>query len=541
MNSLEFKHFRKFENFRKISFNDITFLVGKNNSGKSTFVKAYMLILNYLKSDNLKSIDFNQGTVETLNIVTFDRALCKTMTNKAQKENISFTLQINDFEFSLTVTGKQDNTEADVLFLSITDQSSGFTLKISPKSNEVIIEYHSQEHIVSQNDILLNLHLEKAKIIKALEKLEDNLSTDSIELNSQLQKINKNIEMLLKDQESIESSFVVSTSYSGNTLKTLFKDINLDITNKYKIQYPEEFKKINIESEVDNDDDEFLNIDSSEPFENNIEKLEIQEEFEDLRYFYINRFSFQKFSDKLLNFLQNIEVVYLSATLNKQAALFSIREKNNPVAMSVFQYHQLELKEDPIINAFINKWFKIFQIGEAISINMVEGEAFAVNIISGDSIIPLADKGMGSIQAALLILRIASVIYKKKKEEKRELVADKDVRNQISEIIIIIEEPELNLHPALQSKLCDLFFEVHEKYNVKFIIETHSEYVIRKTQLFVKQESLEVAPNENPFAVLYFNDDLNAWNMEYREDGKFKNDFGSGFFDETRNIVKQML
>jgi hypothetical protein len=29
--------------------------------------------------------------------------------------------------------------------------------------------------------------------------------------------------------------------------------------------------------------------------------------------------------------------------------------------------------------------------------------------------------------------------------------------------------------------------------------------------------------------------------MEYREDGKFTNEFGSGFFDETRNIVKKMM
>ena len=42
-NSLHFKHFRKFKDFQTLEFNDITFLVGKNNSGKSTFVKAILL------------------------------------------------------------------------------------------------------------------------------------------------------------------------------------------------------------------------------------------------------------------------------------------------------------------------------------------------------------------------------------------------------------------------------------------------------------------------------------------------------------------
>ena len=50
-----------------------------------------------------------------------------------------------------------------------------------------------------------------------------------------------------------------------------------------------------------------------------------------------------------------------------------------------------------------------------------------------------------------------------------------------------------------------------------------------------------VWPNQNVFSVIYFDEIEGSYPMEYREDGKFKNDFGSGFFDETRNIVKQML
>jgi len=106
---------------------------------------------------------------------------------------------------------------------------------------------------------------------------------------------------------------------------------------------------------------------------------------------------------------------------------------------------------------------------------------------------------------------------------------------------IIIEEPELNLHPAYQSLLADLFFEVHSEYKINFIIETHSEYLIRKTQLIVKDKELEASSNENPFCVLYFGSDLKQWKMSYREDGKFIEEFGTGFFDETRKIVKKMM
>ena len=73
--------------------------------------------------------------------------------------------------------------------------------------------------------------------------------------------------------------------------------------------------------------------------------------------------------------------------------------------------------------------------------------------------------------------------------------------------IVIIEEPEMNLHPKYQSLLADLFLELSERYGFRFIIETHSEYMIRKTQVEVKNsryESPEALNALNPFQVLYF-------------------------------------
>ena len=40
MNSIGFKNFRRFQNFPEIDLGDITILVGGNNAGKSTLVKA---------------------------------------------------------------------------------------------------------------------------------------------------------------------------------------------------------------------------------------------------------------------------------------------------------------------------------------------------------------------------------------------------------------------------------------------------------------------------------------------------------------------
>ena len=50
MKSFGFKNFRKFENFPMIDLGDINILVGTNNSGKSTFIKGMILLLDNILS-----------------------------------------------------------------------------------------------------------------------------------------------------------------------------------------------------------------------------------------------------------------------------------------------------------------------------------------------------------------------------------------------------------------------------------------------------------------------------------------------------------
>jgi len=129
----------------------------------------------------------------------------------------------------------------------------------------------------------------------------------------------------------------------------------------------------------------------------------------------------------------------------------------------------------------------------------------------------------------LLILRLATIIHKKLKDE--------------NDYTIIIEEPELNLHPALQSKLADLFHEVYKEYNINVIVETHSEYIVRKSQVIIARDEYEVKPNVNPFNVIYFPKEspMIPYKMEYNEDGSFKRSFGPGFFDAASFNTLELL
>jgi predicted ATPase len=54
-------------------------------------------------------------------------------------------------------------------------------------------------------------------------------------------------------------------------------------------------------------------------------------------------------------------------------------------------------------------------------------------------------------------------------------------------LLILVEQPELHLHPDLQAKLADFFLTVTSgsKGRVKFVVESHSEYLITRLRLLV--------------------------------------------------------
>src|SRR5690606_16709143 len=50
---------------------------------------------------------------------------------------------------------------------------------------------------------------------------------------------------------------------------------------------------------------------------------------------------------------------------------------------------------------------------------------------------------------------------------------------------ILLEEPEIHLHPLAQAVLAELFVELSRERGVQFIVETHSEHLFRRLQTLV--------------------------------------------------------
>lgn len=68
---------------------------------------------------------------------------------------------------------------------------------------------------------------------------------------------------------------------------------------------------------------------------------------------------------------------------------------------------------------------------------------------------------------------------------------------------VILEQPEIHLHPSVQAKLADVFIDAIKTRNIQIIIESHSEHLLRRLQRRVA-EAKDGFTNED--AALYFCD-----------------------------------
>lgn len=195
---------------------------------------------------------------------------------------------------------------------------------------------------------------------------------------------------------------------------------------------------------------------------------------------------------------------------------------------------------------FINKWLKRSNIGT--SLNIIEDEdklGAKLNICKdGDSVgTPLADEGYGISQFVTFLLHIENEILI---DKIKEISGAKKLMFKLDEILypiptLAIEEPEVSLHPSMQSMLADVFYDAYLNYGIHFIIETHSEYLIRRTQAIVAGYKTSEEFDNNPFSVYYIDKGGNAYDLVYKESGRFENSFGKGFFDEASRSSLEIL
>jgi hypothetical protein len=103
----------------------------------------------------------------------------------------------------------------------------------------------------------------------------------------------------------------------------------------------------------------------------------------------------------------------------------------------------------------------------------------------------------------------------------------------------LLQQPEVHLHPRGQAELASLFVEAFRKHGSRFLIETHSDYIVDRIRISVRKQMLK--PDD--VSILYFEPAGNAvkiHNMTLDRDGNLQDapaEYRDFFVRETDQLL----
>jgi len=494
-----FKNFRVFDDDFEMTLKPITFLTGPNSSGKSSVLKSILL----LKSNTASSLQVLDFTGDKHNLGTFDNTINKKCSDE-DLISIGLTTTLNNGSpFSMSLYKEPVTTRRSVYYILREDAGE------SSETIKVLLHFRKND----RSGKLAKLELfvkDELKPIIILSLAQDDSQQHELEINQNT---------LVKNSYLNESFLNFRIVKDGKKIKTPKSNLNTlkkySILSKFKLQEgnKEEFydEPILIFSLLYK---QFL-IDT---FKTNIDTKNIHSFF--------LRQPIRQILQDFSSILENTE--YIEAVRANTKRIYTNDSQGTGFNELILDYNARDINDSN--QKFINKWLKKFEIADTILFENIEGVATTVYLIKDSKKIALADLGYGITQFLPILLKIALEYPIIPKEEP-----------SVVKKLILLEEPETNLHPKLQSLLADFFVDVIKTFEVRLIIETHSEYLIRKMQILVGDNLLKKEDSN----IYYFcegeNSNERISEINFLENGAIDKEFGKGFYDEATNLKFELL
>ncbi len=544
MAQIKLSNFRRFESLDSLNLGNINIFVGKNNAGKSTVVKAIMLALDNIRSLRWKNVPteigmhsiqhapkpmfrFDANGFHNLHIGTFERAKCNWLDNT----HIMISLEYEEYQFEIIVAGLAGKGQVSMPIEK---------LKISDTQNsEYIFDFR-----LNTMAFRLGQNLDEydvREIERAIWEAEDQISfferridvavaqgnaIQVAENQQTLKKLKAQRQALLKEIKRIDEKYSVTEAVFD--LSYFHESVGENIL----VQYLRTFIQL-ADSNITKDNAIKNPLTPTKRVKKNskeYDEMEVNRQIVDE-----NRQVIEDAARGLEKLLNAVNVEYIQAHSATQKLIINAEDDNDVNSRVVNEFYQENILPGERADRFVKDWLKKFEIGNGIIIESLDGEGYYVKIDTDEDEIHLADMGMGSIQLVILLLRLATI-------GNRSL-------STLQPWWIIIEEPEQNLHPKVQSMLADLFEDFTQTFCDPFshmlIVETHSEYLVRRTQVIAAKLADEFGDDEetfkviNPFSVFYFPTEIDKqpYDMHFLPDGRFKESFGEGFYDAAGSLA----
>ena len=466
--SVSMQKFKRYEEPTQIDLSSrITFIVGKNNSGKSTFLDAVELC-----TLNMYDLQFTENNYKGEPYFFFD---------KSRKDDLNVQ--------NLLFWKYKSNTSAktDIMELSVTSGQWTFTFKMSGSAliREISIQHNNEDTSITFRKGLVYIKMEKLYSIPI--ETGDKWLTPVAEIDDRyVVEVGDRYWNLTGFDRLLESLW-----------EKVFEDSCFSIDQKQKCKIIR------------------LSIDHALTTNRGVKRLP--------PFVSVGR---EKYKD-LINtnddrFAQSVKLV----------------------SDAIIRYY-LANKWDIKYHQFVSNWLKKMDIGEDFVIEQdLTDKSCKFTIIKSDgSQTDLCYMGSGTIHFVGLCLSLLNFI-------------DENAGNRYTSTLLI-EEPEQNLHPMFQSHMANFLLSISNLANeicknrncdnpngIKIVVETHSEYIIGRSQVICKACYKRNEPN--PYRVYYFpsgsqQSDTKPYDMIYHSNGKFEREFGPGFTDESALLTYQLL
>ncbi|WP_289023039.1 DUF3696 domain-containing protein [uncultured Salegentibacter sp.] len=559
INKIGVENFRVFKEYTEFEIRPITLLTGPNNSGKSSLIKLFLLIKKGLFNFNFKAgqhnledfdkiLNWNSESKDLIlrfkaNIPVFkDVEVEYVYRNNSVQKITLFSQKVRLLSYTYKIDGP--NLDWDVIagndfyyeFLDVNIEeiinllyNSDFEILnpwkdfvpdhplpkwVKPHRDDLDKEYNIENYKSFDHgspEHALDLKATYA-LFNEIKKLKKNYLLYDLYIEDQ-KCTNDHKEELLKVQKQVFSSLNFEedhedpSGYYTDVFQS-FSDSFLDVEDQAHQKIEEYFidkipnLKVTLKETMLN---RILFLEKWFAYDNStslLEKIRLFDQF----------FNFDLDFHKELN-----QIDFISANRGNQKRVLQ-NESESEIDKLVADFVDGGEKN----KEFLHSVLKILGIQGELTPERYENTISVVYLIHENQKISLADLGYGFSQVIPIILKI---------------IMSKD--------FLIIEEPEANLHPSLQSKFADILLAAINEYPDKqFLIETHSEYLIRKLQYLTAKKDLK----KDDTIIYYFNSDEfvssnepKVKKIEITETGNLTDSFGPGFFDETTRLQFDLM
>lgn len=440
------QNFKTYSKYQFCEFSSISLLIGKNGVGKSSFLQAAQFIFKYLKNPTafryFPDDDFQMIKNEK---VVNDEVFADNFTHLTQFINdtskpliidllIDFGFENNKFVISPL------KYRFVFIIMTLDDEQYLFLDELNlfdNETNDLLFTNNYKQHNESYN-----IDLTKEGRVFLLTSFLNYINKEDLPKPTK-----GSLKMLLGKETINDKKNSLKTKFGHLEKQFLYEIDEIEFSSPIQRFMPEHgLEPGAILTEVNLFNDEITSYFSKCSYE--------LKEVLNLTYQGIKD-SFQINSKKL----QEIETIKISEISNRKRTL-----SKDEVYLKCFSSLN-SIDDDFLFNNLKRFHFKGFPEIQLIS---KDDKKYKVVLDNSQPIkINLIDEGSGYWTLTYLILMLGNEVNKNK--------------------ILLIEEPETYLHPNFQANLADLFIEATEKCGLQIIIETHSEYLVKRLQRRIAQ------------------------------------------------------